>query len=370
MLSLHFAKITLIILCFAITLGSTASTLALDLQASRTKTNSFSSEQQAMDYLSVLSGDVHAILNSKKIYIGRFSNSVNHVYCEPIASAFQNNLIAAFKSKKVFLVEAKPNVPMIIGEYKRRSTKKDLIMIRIKIGSFSIKNNKSIHNFISPWVSFPASELSKNKRTCLLQTKIGTAHLVRLSSGRQLLSGPWNDASAIRETDNKKIKLIGFTDEEDFRWWIFGEYDPISKQNQFFYANNIAQFVFDSKFNAASGSCDKSNKDNKSQNIMRSSRKLLKQGIINKITRYGFYNADELTAFGVNILKLCQETFGDVINFNVHYVFHESKPRELVASIDYKLHYGGKVEYFDISGELDSLSERVIRILKRKLING
>ena len=89
-----FARIKRILRSFFIlTVFWTAYSHALDLRYAQAKTPSFPDIKSAVDYLRELGVEVPAVQTAEKVFVGRFINGARRIYCEPLATNFQNNLI-------------------------------------------------------------------------------------------------------------------------------------------------------------------------------------------------------------------------------------------------------------------------------------
>ncbi len=328
----------------------------------------FSSYQKAITYLGGLSRKIPAVANSPKIFVGRFYENTHQVYCEPLASNFRNDLISNIKLKKTYIEEAAEKMPMINGEFKRQFGNRDFIKARIKIGTFIKKNQQSLTFYISPWVAFPTNGLSSNEKTCLLKNKIGSAHSVRLPRDTVLREAPGPNARIISRTVSQPVKLIGFINEIDHRWWIFLVYDAVGGNEQYLYAKNSAQFIIDDNFDNRSQECQANSSDKKSQNILEKGHKLFKRNLKNKISEQGFYRSEEPNVFGIRLLKMCQEIDSNNINYRIHYEFFDKKSLELSHDIEFRQNYAGKTKYYDITGEIDSFSQKFIKFIKKELV--
>jgi len=312
--------------------------------------------------------EVPAFTNSPKIFVGRFSESIHKIYCEPLASNLQNDFIASIKGEKIYLEEPVDSLPMIIGEYKRLFTDKDIIKVRIRIGTFIKKKQRSITYNILPWTSFPAAKLSSKERACLLKKVIGTAYFVKLPRNTTLRVAPGENAEVATEIINQPLKLTGFINEVDHRWWIFLDNNSIDRGGRFLYANNAAQFIINNNFEERSRECDLFDEDPKNQRLLRKSRNSFKQSLKNRISKQGFHFSTGPNVFGVQLLKLCQEVNDNDINYRVHFSFYDKNPIELNYSIEFKYNYAGKTKYYDITGELDAFSKSFIASIKNGLV--
>jgi hypothetical protein len=329
----------------------------------------FSSYREAITYLGSVSRKVPAVASSSKIFVGRFNENINKIYCEPLASNFRNDMIASLKLKRTFLEEAAENMPMIKGEFKRQFSSRDFIKIRIKVGTFIKKNQQSLTFYISPWVTFPTKGLSSNEKTCLLKKVIGTASSVRLPRDTILRESPNVNGRIVSRTADQPVELLGFINEIDHRWWIFSVHDGISRSDQYLYAQNSAQFVVDDHFDRKSRECQTLSKDQKNQNIFKKGRKLFKQNLKDKISKKGFYRSQKPNLFGIRLLKMCQEIDSNNINYKIHYNFFDREPRELSHDIEFRQSYAGKTKYYDITGEIDSFSQEFIEFIKKELVS-
>ena len=182
-------------------------------------------------------------------------------------------------------------------------------------------------------------------------------------------AGPSRDATIVGSTDDRKMRLIGATIEKDLRWWIFGDYDPVTKKNVNYYAKNIAQFSYSDNFRRSSEECSSFVDEPTTMAMLKSNRRMLKKGFTKKIANNGFHSVSQLSGFGVTVLELCQELQGNVINFNLNYKLNNTKSAEISTEIEYKMEYAGKVEVFDISGEVDNISLDFLNTIRSELIN-
>jgi hypothetical protein len=328
----------------------------------------FTSYQKAITYLGSLSKENPKIANSPKIFVGRFYENTHQVYCEPLASNFKNDLISSIKLKKAYVEDTVEKIPMIKGEFKRQFANRKFIKARIKIGTFIRKNQQSLTFYISPWVEFPTKGFSPNEKSCLLRKKIGSRQSVMVPRDTVLRESPATNARIVSKTNSEPIKLIGFINEIDHRWWVFLDANGLSQNEQYLYAQNSTQFIINDNFDSRSQECQSNSNDKKTQNILTKGRRLFKQSLKSTISKQGFHRSKKPDLFGIRLLKMCQEIDSDNINYKIHYEFSVDKPLELSHDIEFKQDYAGKIKYYDISGEIDSFSQKFIKTVKKELI--
>ena len=328
----------------------------------------FPTYQKAIIHLGNMIKEVPAFANSPKIFVGRFSESIHKIYCEPLSSNLQNDFIASIGGDKIYLEESVDSLPMIIGEYKRLFTNKDIIKVRIRIGTFIKKKQRSITYSISPWISFPAAKLSPKERACLLKKVIGTAYFIKLPRSTLLRVAPGANAEVATEIISQPLKITGFIDEADRRWWVFLDDNSIDRGGRFLYAHNVAQFIINNNFEERSRECDLVDENPKSQRLFRKNRNLFKQSLKNRISKQGFHFSTGPNVFGVQLLKICQEISDNDINYRVHFSINDKNPIELNYSIEFKYKYAGKTKFYEITGELDAFSKSFIASIKKRLV--
>lgn len=332
-----------------------------------TKTN-FLSYQKAIVQLSDFNRKVPVFIENQNIFVDRFNESMHQIYCEPLATNLRNSFIAGIKGNKKYIEESVNGLPMIIGEYKRLLTNRDRIKVRTKMGTFNKKSQQSIIYHISPWVSFPTSELSSKEKTCLLKKVIGSAYFVKLSRNTILREAPQKNATVISEVSRQPLKLTGFVNEKDYRWWIFLDTNSINGEERFLYAKNSAQFIIDSSFDKNSHDCDSSTNNSKYGHIFKKNRHLFQRNMKNQISKQGFYYSFEPNVFGVQLFKICQEVDGNNISYQVHFELNGKRPMKLSHVIEFRFVHGGKIKHFDITGELITLSKKFLIFTKNHLV--
>jgi len=332
------------------------------------KAFNFSSYYSELNDLGSLIEKTPIFMRSESVFVSRFRESANQVYCEPLSSNLRDGLISNIRAEKVYLEESTAGLPMIVGEYKRILSNDDTIKIRLKMGTFTKEKQQSIVYNITPWISFPTIRLSPKERRCLVKKVIGLPHFVKLSRKTALYDAPDHGSKIITQVIGEPIKLVGYTDEKKYNWWVFIDRNMVVGESRFLYAKNSAQFIIDSNFERQSRDCDFSEKGPKNPIFFKRNRVSFKKNIDNKLSKQGFYYSVKPNLFGVHLLKLCQEINGNDINYGIHYQINGKNIKVFSYLIEFRYEYAGQIKYYDISGEIESLSNEFINKIKKNLI--
>ena len=110
------------------------------------KAFNFSSYYSELNDLGSLIEKTPIFMRSESVFVSRFRESANQVYCEPLSSNLRDGLISNIRAEKVYLEESTAGLPMIVGEYKRILSNDDTIKIRLKMGTFTKEKQQSCIN--------------------------------------------------------------------------------------------------------------------------------------------------------------------------------------------------------------------------------